>query len=1170
MRFLLFLLSFSLGNVYHLTAQNLITNGGFENDLASWWTDAANGSEAAFAVITDDATEGNKALNIEVVTPGANPWDVQAVNDAWASETGEIYTLNFQAKATAAGGSFKVIMQSSSSYAEQIFTLTEAWETYEWTFSAQDDGLELKLHFPNAGNFYVDGFSIPDEGEQPTTEELVLNGGFEEGNGNSFNNWWLGAGSGSATFAESTDDVVAGERAFMVTIDALGANPWDIQAVNDAWPSVSGEEYTLSFQAKSATSGGSFKAVMQIGASYAEQVFTVTDTWEEYEWTFTAQADGLELKFQFLSTGTFYLDEVSIPGEAISDEYLPIIVEAESGTVAAPSDPPVFETLTEDDFTFVRVQQDFADTQFPGNADHVISYTVEFPRAGTYDLYARLRVGAGNFSDDSFYYGNGLGEKAVDNGDDWITVNGLAAGGHTDPDEIVTGGGSEANEVWKWLKLSDYAGQGEAPIQIVVPEGSLSQTFQIGSRENGLDFDKFAFGADSVFFTVENLDNGEAGSTVPPPPPFTPTGPPIAQGQDKFLGNVYSNAQRPFFENYWNQVTPENAGKWGSVEGTRDVMNWTQLDSAYALAKNNGFLFRFHVLIWGSQQPGWIDELTPAEQLEEIEEWMSLVAERYPDIDFIEVVNEPLHQPPSYIEALGGSGETGWDWILNSFRLAKQYFPNTPLIMNDYSIFNDGNATTTYLEIIELLQAEDLIDIIGEQGHAFSTRGPVSTLVENLDRLAATGLPIQITEFDIDGPTDEVQLQDYQRIFPPLWEHPAVMGITLWGWKPGHWRTAQGAYIALENGYERPALVWLRAYVSNSAPEASFTATPTEGFAPLEVAFDASSSTDANEGDILTYSWDFGDGTTATGVTAEHTYTTVGEYTATLIVTDSLNDADTTSTLISVASPLKVQYKVLKGKWLAEDLFIWPFLRIVNEGTTAVPYDELVVRYWYTRESDPLFRSWDKEGQYFRVDYADIGRKNVNGSFVELTDPVEGADHYLEISFTSSAMLAPDTHSGTILTRSYNANLGRYNEWDDYSYGASNEDFTDWEKITLYRKQEDGSLQLLWGTEPAGAPAARTETLATKEAPEATTSEGVDRWNVYPNPTPGGNFTIEGNGLAPGESAQIQLIDFEGKEVFSQKIYQRLNVDNQKLEPGLYILRIISEDGVAVKKLKVE
>lgn len=48
----------------------------------------------------------------------------------------------------------------------------------------------------------------------------------------------------------------------------------------------------------------------------------------------------------------------------------------------------------------------------------------------------------------------------------------------------------------------------------------------------------------------------------------------------------------------------------------------------------------------------------------------------------------------------------------------------------------------------------------------------------------------------------------YQRIFPMFWEYPAVRGVTLWGFLPGHWRKAP--FIALEGGTERPALVWLR------------------------------------------------------------------------------------------------------------------------------------------------------------------------------------------------------------------------------------------------------------------------------------------------------------------------------------------------------------------------
>jgi len=299
---------------------------------------------------------------------------------------------------------------------------------------------------------------------------------------------------------------------------------------------------------------------------------------------------------------------------------------------------------------------------------------------------------------------------------------------------------------------------------------------------------------------------------------------PIANGKRKFLGNIYSSSQLQEFTQYWNQVTPENAGKWGSVERTRDVMNWADLDKAYKLAKDNGFPFKFHVLIWGNQQPEWIKTLPADEQLEEIEEWFEAIATRYPDIDQIEVVNEPLHDPPSkndsgggnYINALGGASNSGWDWVINSFKLARDYFPNTKLMLNDFSIVNDGNATTKYIKIINLLKNDSLIDFVGIQGHAFSTTGSESTMKTNLKRLTDLGLPVYVTELDIDGPTDQKQLDEYKRIFPIFWEDKGVYGITLWGFRSGMWRTTEKAYLINLDGTERPALVWLREYVESS------------------------------------------------------------------------------------------------------------------------------------------------------------------------------------------------------------------------------------------------------------------------------------------------------------------------------------------------------------------
>lgn len=72
---------------------------------------------------------------------------------------------------------------------------------------------------------------------------------------------------------------------------------------------------------------------------------------------------------------------------------------------------------------------------------------------------------------------------------------------------------------------------------------------------------------------------------------------------------------------------------------------------------------------------------------------------------------------------------------------------------------------------------------------------------------------------------------------------------------------------------------------TNRAPSACFTMSPTSGFPPLFVSFDASCSSDL-DGGSLTYSWDFGDGSTGTGLAPGHVYFTSGFYNVTLTVTD--------------------------------------------------------------------------------------------------------------------------------------------------------------------------------------------------------------------------------------------------------------------------------------------
>ena len=87
----------------------------------------------------------------------------------------------------------------------------------------------------------------------------------------------------------------------------------------------------------------------------------------------------------------------------------------------------------------------------------------------------------------------------------------------------------------------------------------------------------------------------------------------------------------------------------------------------------------------------------------------------------------------------------------------------------------------------------------------------------------------------------------------------------------------------------------------NDPPVPALERSPSGGDAPLSVFFDASASIDP-DGIIVSYAWDFGDGTTDTGSAATHTYTVPGLYEATVTVTDDQGVRSVLSRMIDVRS----------------------------------------------------------------------------------------------------------------------------------------------------------------------------------------------------------------------------------------------------------------------------
>lgn len=534
----------------------------------------------------------------------------------------------------------------------------------------------------------------------------------------------------------------------------------------------------------------------------------------------------------------------------------------------------------------------------------------------------------------------------------------------------------------------------------------------------------------------------------------------LASGS-KFLGNIIASSVPSNFGTYWNQVTPENSTKWGSVEGTRNTMNWSQADTAYNYAKTNGFPFKFHTLIWGSQEPSWISGLSAVDQKSEVTQWINAAAQKYGGSEFIDVVNEPLHAKPSFRNAIGGDGSTGWDWVIWSFEQARAAFPNSKLLINEYGIISDPNAAAQYVTIINLLKSRGLVDGIGIQCHEFNMNTvSVSTMNSVLNTLSATGLPIYVSELDMTG-DDATQLARYKEKFPVLWENSNVKGITLWGYIQGQtWKDQ--SHLITSSGVERPAMTWLKQYLGGGGtqiPAAPTGLTAAAGNAQVALSWTASSGATSYTVKRATTSG----GTytnVATGVTStSYTNTGLTNGTTYYYVVSATSSAGTSGNSAQVsASPsgggsmstLVAQYKVSSSN--ATDNMIYATFNIKNTGTSAVNLSGVKLRYYFTKDSST--------GLNFYVDYAQVGAANVSGAFTNATGT--NTDTYLELSFSAGAgSIAAGGQTGDIQIRVAKSNWSNFNELNDYSFDGTQTAFANWNKITLLQ-----SGAIVWGTAP--------------------------------------------------------------------------------------------------------
>jgi subtilisin family serine protease len=123
-----------------------------------------------------------------------------------------------------------------------------------------------------------------------------------------------------------------------------------------------------------------------------------------------------------------------------------------------------------------------------------------------------------------------------------------------------------------------------------------------------------------------------------------------------------------------------------------------------------------------------------------------------------------------------------------------------------------------------------------------------------------------------------------------------------------HTYAASGAYqvnltVTDNDGFSDSASVIVQ--VTNEIPSVQVQASTQSGLAPLEVNFTSNGTTDS-DGTIENYSWDFGNGNTASGSSANHIYQNAGQYLATLTVTDNGGAQNAASLSIEVIDPYQI------------------------------------------------------------------------------------------------------------------------------------------------------------------------------------------------------------------------------------------------------------------------
>lgn len=207
----------------------------------------------------------------------------------------------------------------------------------------------------------------------------------------------------------------------------------------------------------------------------------------------------------------------------------------------------------------------------------------------------------------------------------------------------------------------------------------------------------------------------------------------------------------------FDTVTSANVMKWGVFNPEPGVTHPERVQPFIDFAQQHQLTTIGHCLFWHSQTPAWVFEdatgepLTRDALLARMRERVQFYADHWGDaIDVWDVVNES-------IEADGSKRRSKFNQILGddfeelAFRLADELLPaSAQLIYNDYGMTEPGRRDGVIAMVRDFQRKGVRIDGIGLQGHWSMNHPTLAEIETTLIELAATGLPLHITELDVD------------------------------------------------------------------------------------------------------------------------------------------------------------------------------------------------------------------------------------------------------------------------------------------------------------------------------------------------------------------------------------------------------------------------------------